>query len=154
MSARTDHIGWRSAPTRVQVDGWRVRLFCQAIGETDPVYWDPQAARAAGHRAPPVPPTFLKAIEGEHLTSAQLLQQMGIPLNGVLHAEQAFAHEATVHVGDTVEVTRQIASVEDKKDGALTLIAVHTTYSVEGRSVASSRQTIMVRNRIPQQEPA
>ncbi len=63
-------IGFRTAPTTAAVDGWRVKLFCQAIGETDAVYFDPAVARAAGHPACPVPPTFLKSIEGEHFSSA------------------------------------------------------------------------------------
>ena len=36
-------------------------FFAAAIGETDPVYTDLDAARAAGHRDLPVPPTFLFA---------------------------------------------------------------------------------------------
>jgi len=39
-------IGTRTAPTRVLVDAWRASSL-QAIGETDPVYWDAAAARAA-----------------------------------------------------------------------------------------------------------
>ena len=41
-------IGFRTAPTTAAVDGWRVKLFCQAIGETDAVYFDPAVARATG----------------------------------------------------------------------------------------------------------
>ena len=59
-------VGFTTSPTTVLVDAWRVRLFCQAIGETNPVHWDPAAAAAAGHPACPVPPTFLKAMESEH----------------------------------------------------------------------------------------
>ena len=40
-------VGITTAPTCVPVDAWRVKLFCQAIGETDPLYWDDAAARAA-----------------------------------------------------------------------------------------------------------
>lgn len=139
-------IGFRTAPTTARVDAWRVKLFCQAIGETDPVYVDDAAARAAGHPACPVPPTFLKAIEGEHFSSAALLELLAVPIRGVLHAEQAFSHAIPVHVGDTVEVSRTISDIHDKKNGALTFIVVDTDYRVADRPVASSRQTILVRN--------
>jgi acyl dehydratase len=139
-------IGFTTAPSRVTIDGWRVKLFCQAIGETDPVYWDADAARAAGHAACPVPPTFLKAIEGEHYSSAALLQLLQVPLAGVLHAEQRFDHLAPVHVGDVVDVSRQVARIDDKKDGALTFIVVDTDYRVADRPAARSTQTILVRN--------
>lgn len=140
------HIGFTTAPTAAVIDGWRVKLFCQAIGETDPVYLDPAAASAAGHPACPVPPTFLKAIEGEHFSSAQLLAMLGVPLRGVLHAEQAFEHLAPVHVGDRVAISRTIADIQEKKNGALTFIVVDTHYRVAERAVATSRQTILVRH--------
>lgn len=141
-------IGFSTPPTTVAIDAWRVKLFCQAIGETDPVYWDDAAARAAGHPACPLPPTYLKAIEGEHFSSAALLQLLEVPLRGVLHAEQAFEHHAPVHAGDAVEVSRHVVDIYDKRDGAMTFIVVETGYRVGSRSVASSRQTILVRNRV------
>lgn len=141
-------IGFRTGPTKALVDGWRVKLFCQAIGETDPVYHDPAAAHAAGHPACPVPPTFLKAIEGEHFSSASLMKLLGVPLRDVLHAEQAFEHLVPVYVGDTVEVSRTVTDIHDKKDGALTFIVVDTHYRVGAAPVATSRQTILVRNTV------
>ena len=141
-------IGFTTEPSKVVVDGWRVKLFCQAIGETDPVYWDEAAARAAGYSACPVPPTFLKAIEGEHYSSAALMKLLGVPLRGVLHAEQSFEHLAPVHVGDVVEVSRMVADIYDRKEGSLTFIVVETRYRVAGRPVARSKQTILVRNAV------
>jgi hypothetical protein len=38
-------IGFTTAPTTVAVDAWRVKLFCQATGETDDIYWNAEAAR-------------------------------------------------------------------------------------------------------------
>jgi acyl dehydratase len=142
-------IGFRTAPTTVRVDGWRVKLFCQAIGETDPVHIDDAAARSAGHRACLLPPTFLKAIEGEHFSSAAMLGLLGVPLQGVLHAEQTFRHLMPVYVGDDVEVSRTIIDICDKKNGALSFVVIETDYRVAAKPVASSRQTILIRQAVP-----
>ena len=139
-------IGFETEATTADIDSWRVKLFCQAIGEDDPVYRDPEAARAAGLPACPVPPTFLKAVEGEHFSSAQLMSLLRVPLRGVLHAEQSFDHLAAVYVGDRIEVSRKVADIFDKKNGAFTFIVVDTHYRRAGQPVASSRQTILVRN--------
>jgi hypothetical protein len=128
-------VGFTTEPTTVVVDGWRVRLFRQAIGDAPPVADDG-----------PIPPTFLKAIEGEHFSSAELLNLLGVPMRGVLHAEQSFELLGPVRVGDAVEVRRRIADIHDKKSGALTLIVVDSDYRVDGRTIGSSRQTILVRN--------
>jgi acyl dehydratase len=139
-------VGFTTEPTIVRIDGWRVKLFCQATHETDAVYWDSTLAREAGHPDCPVPPTFLKAIEGEHFSSAQLMTLLDVPLRGVLHAEQSFECMAPVHVGDNVEVSRTVSDIYDKKEGAFTFIVVDTHYRVGAQAVASSRQTILVRN--------
>ena len=139
-------IGFETEATMAVIDGWRVKLFCQAIGEDDPVYRDPNAARAGGHPACPVPPTFLKAVEGDHFSSAQLMSLLRVPLRGVLHAEQSFDHLAPVYVGDQIEVSRKVADIFDKKNGAFTFIVVDTHYRRAGQAVANSRQTILVRN--------
>ena len=139
-------IGHATEPTVHAVDAWRVSLFCQAIGETDDVYWNPAAANAAGFPACPLPPTFLKAVEGEHFSSAMLLSLFEVPLQRVLHAEQSFEHLAPVYVGDRVKVHRAVTDIYDKKEGALTFIIVETRYDVDSRRVATSRQTILVRN--------
>ncbi|MDB5732786.1 MAG: MaoC family dehydratase [Variovorax sp.] len=144
-------IGFETEATEVDIDAWRVKLFCQAIGETDPVYRDADAARAAGHPACPVPPTFLKAVEGEHFSSAQLMKLLSVPLRGVLHAEQSFDHHASVYVGDRIGVSRTVVDIYDKKNGAFTFIVVDTHYRRAAQLVASSRQTILVRNAL---EPA
>jgi len=141
-------IGTTTAPTRIGVDAWRVKLFCQAIGETSPVHWDEAAARAAGHRSCPVPPTFLKALESEHCSSDTLLKMLQVSVGKVLHAEQSFEYALPVHVGDEVEITRSVTDLYDKRAGALSFIVVQNRYRAGTQDAASSVQTILVRNEI------
>ncbi len=141
-------VGFTTEPTTERIDAWRVKLFCQATGETDPVYWDEAAARAAGHCACPVPTTFLKAIENEHFGGAELLKLIDAPMRGVLHAGQSFEFHAPLHVGDEIEIGRRVADIHDKKNGAMTFVVVDTEYRSKERVVATSRQTIVVRNEV------
>jgi len=140
------HIGFSTEASAVTVDGWRVRLFCLATGETDAVYIDDAAARAAGHPACLVPTTYLKVLENEHFNAARVLEHLGVPLRGVLHGEQTFDVHAPVHVGDTIDIDRQLVDIADKKAGALTVVTLATRFRARGRDVAASRQTIVVRN--------
>lgn len=149
MTNRT-FIGFTTPPTRRVVDAWRVQLFCRAIGETDPVHWDVQAARAAGHPACPAPPTFLKALETDHCASAILMEKLGIALRTVLHAAQNFEALTPVYVGDTIEISRRISDRYDRRGGALSFVIVETQYLRGGTSVGNSRQTIVARNPMPE----
>lgn len=140
------HIGFTTEPSTVAVDRWRVQLFCEAIGETDPVYLDEVEARKAGHPACPVPPTFLRAVEADHCSAPEILKMLDIPVSSVLHAEQSFEYHAPVHVGDLIEVTRTLAESYDKRGGALTFIVIDSHFRRAGVSVCESRQVIVVRN--------
>lgn len=139
-------LGYVTTPSTAVINDWRVKLFCQAIGETDPIYTDPFVAKSQGLPACPVPPTYLKAIEGDHYSSAEILELLGVPLKGVLHAEQSFTHHSPVYVGDTLEVSRKIVDIYDKKNGAFTFIVVDSFYQMAEKMAATSRQVILVRN--------
>ena len=146
------HIGFSTAPSIVTVDAWRVQLFCQAIGSTNAAHWSLAAARQAGFSACPVPPTFLKAVETDHFTSAAILKLIDVPMHSVLHAEQSFDYLEPVYVGDEITVKRCIADIYDKREGLLSFIVVDTEFWRKDTKVCKSRQTIVVRN-APRKNP-
>jgi acyl dehydratase len=139
-------IGWKTEASIVAVDPWRVRLFCQATGDTNAVYWDVAAAQAAGFARCPLPPTFLKSMEAEHCSNVQMLKVLNAPLARVLHAEQVFEHLLPVYAGDSVGVQREVMGIEDRKGGALTFIHIDTRFRLGTALAASCRQSIVVRN--------
>ncbi len=53
------HIGSESPPWTYEVTTTSVRAFARGVGYTDPVYFDVEAARRAGYRSLPAPPTYL-----------------------------------------------------------------------------------------------
>ena len=52
-------IGHELPDSVMTIERSRLQFFAKAIGETDPVYTDVAAARAAGYADLPAPPTFL-----------------------------------------------------------------------------------------------
>ncbi|MGR3780209.1 MAG: FAS1-like dehydratase domain-containing protein, partial [Albimonas sp.] len=57
------YIGREMAPLTVDVERGQLLFFAKATGQTDPIYIDEAAARAAGYRALPAPPTFLFSLD-------------------------------------------------------------------------------------------
>jgi hypothetical protein len=72
----------------VEVERGRLRFFAKSIGETDPVYTDVDAARRAGHRDLPVPPTFFFSLALEAPDPFGYLGALGVDLRSILHGEQ------------------------------------------------------------------
>jgi acyl dehydratase len=140
-------IGHELPVSVLPIERTRLRFFAKATGETDPVYTDEAAARAAGYPDLPAPPTFLFAAELDSGASERMVQDLGIPLAKLLHGEQGFTYHKPVCVGDTVTVRSRIEDIYDKRDGALEFV-VKTSRATNQRDelVAEMRTVIVCRN--------
>lgn len=140
-------IGKTLKPSVLEIERGRLRAFAEAIGETDPVYRDVDAARAAGHADLPVPPTFLFAAEMDSNRMFELLTDMKVPLARLLHGEQGYTYHQQVHAGDVVTVTSRIANIYDKKGGALEFVEkISDVRNQDDELVAELRSVLVVRN--------
>ena len=101
-------IGHAFRSSELVLERGRLRFFAKAIGETNPVYTDVEAARAAGYSDLPAPPTFLFAAELDSGAMFERLDAMAIPLGKLLHGEQGFEYFAPVVAGDTGSGTNSI----------------------------------------------
>ena len=129
----------------VLVERGRLRAFAAAIGESDPVYVDLEAARSAGHRDLPVPPTFLFSLELEGEDPFGYLDLIGADLRGVLHGEQSFDYRGPVHAGDTITVRPRIVEAYAKND-RMDFVVKRTDYLLEDEVVAESQSLIVIRS--------
>jgi acyl dehydratase len=142
-----NHIGHQLPRYSVQVERGQLRFFAKATGQADPVYSDEAAARAAGHPALPVPPTFLFCLEMDAPNPAALRELLGIDLGKVLHGEQNFNYHALAYAGDTLSFEQRIADIYDKKNGALEFVVRETRVTNQhGALVAELRGVTVVRN--------
>ncbi|MCJ1887043.1 MaoC family dehydratase N-terminal domain-containing protein [Pseudomonas sp. LA21] len=140
-------IGRSTGTTTSEVEKGRLRFFAKAIGETDPVYFDEQAARAAGYRSLPVPPTFLMCLESEGRNPQAIVEDvMGFDLGRILHAEQEFTYHRMAFAGDVLTFDTHIADVYEKKGGALQFVVQQTRVTnQDGEHVADIRSSLVQR---------
>ena len=115
------------APLPFEVERGRLRFFARTIGLTDPIYLDVEAARRAGHRDLPVPPTFLgNSLELELPNPLGWLAELGGDLTKTTHAEQGFTYHAMAYANDQLVLRRRIVDVYTKKGGALEFVVKQT----------------------------
>ena len=140
-------IGHEFKAFSATAEAGKVRLFCKAIGEEDPIYSDEAAARAAGYKAVPVPPTFLQAIANDNPDRGGLLQLLNVDIGLVLHGEQHYDYYAPVYVGDTLTCQQKVTDMYDKKGGALWFVVSETSMKDQnGKQVAKATSITVVRN--------
>ena len=119
-------IGRSTGPVIYDVEGWHVQRFAAALGDDSSIYHDHAAARAAGHRTIPAPPTFAAALRPEDPRS-----DLGIDFRRILHGEQAFEYRRPLYVGDVIHVTARITELYEKSGKSGTMIFI--VMEVEGR---------------------
>ncbi len=137
-------IGHQMPPSVLMVDRTRLQFFAKAIGETDPVYTDLAAARAAGYPDVPAPPTFLFAAELDSGANMQLLADLDIPLSKLLHGEQSFRYRQAVCAGDTVTVQSSISDIYDKKGGKLEFVVKNSRVTNQRGELVAELGTVLV----------
>lgn len=151
MIDRDAHVGVVSEPRTVTVEKGFLQFFAKATGETDPVYFDEDAAKAAGHPAIPMPPTYLFSLSmaAPAKRGAVLDKEngMGVDMARVLHGEQSFTYHKPIHAGDVLTLTTTTRDIYAKKGGALEFVVqdVHAL-DVAGDLAAEMRIVTVVRN--------
>ncbi|TCP15025.1 MaoC family dehydratase N-terminal domain-containing protein [Simplicispira metamorpha] len=129
------------------VEAGRLRFFAKAAGQTDPLYSDEAAARAAGHPGLPVPPTFLFCLEMESPDPAAIRNLLGMDYRSLLHGEQGFTYHAMAYAGDTLTFEQRIEDIYDKKGGALEFVVRTTRVTNQHQQlVAELRCVTVIRN--------
>jgi acyl dehydratase len=137
-------IGRELPPSTLTLERGRLRFFALAIGETDPVYTDVEAARAAGYADLPAPPTFLFAAELDSGQSMALLELLQIPLAKLLHGEQGFTYHRAACAGDTITVRPRITDIYDKKGGALEFVVKTAEARNQRDELVAELRTVIV----------
>jgi hypothetical protein len=144
---RARALAYEFAPMRFDVERGRLRFFAETIGMTDSIYFDVEAARCAGHRDLPVPPTFLgHSLELELPDPMGWLAALGGDLTKTTHAEQAFVYRATAYAGDKLVMHRRIIDVYTKKHGALEFVVKQTDVKRGTETLAEILSTIALRH--------
>ena len=141
------HIGHTFKPFTATVEAGKIRLFCKAIGEEDSIYQDETAAKAAGYKKVPVPPTFLQAITNDDPEKGGLLKLLNVDIGLILHGEQHYDYYAPVFVGDRITCQQKVTDMYDKKGGALWFVVSETSLKDQsGKLVAKGTGITVVRN--------
>src|SRR5262249_27616703 len=84
------HIGHAFKAFTSVAEAGKLKLFCKAIGEEDPIYQDEAAAKKAGYPKIPVAPTFLQALTNDDPEKGGLLKLINVDIGLILHGEQHY----------------------------------------------------------------
>src|SRR3954470_7924134 len=102
MALKTDAVGKTWGPTVYAVGREKIREYAAAVGETNPLHLDVEAARAAGHADVVAPPMFAVVYAAPAIMPALFDPEVGIDFARMVHGGQAFAWGPLVVAGDEI----------------------------------------------------
>ncbi|MFR9795479.1 MaoC family dehydratase N-terminal domain-containing protein [Streptomyces sp. MS06] len=106
-------VGRSYPPTEpYEVGREKIREFADAVGDANPAYRDPEAAKAFGHPDVIAPPTFVFAITFRAARQVIADPQLGLDYNRVVHGDQKFSYRRPVRAGDRLTVTSTIEAIK------------------------------------------
>jgi acyl dehydratase len=111
----TDQIGKRYEPVTYAVGREKVREYAHAVGETNPLHLDLEAARAAGYPDLLAPAMFVVVYASAPFMTALFDPELEIDFAHLVHGGQQFRWEQQVVAGDEITTT---VSVQDMTERA------------------------------------
>jgi acyl dehydratase len=114
MGVNAEAVGKSYPPTLYAVGREKVKEFAFAVGETDPLYLDQEAARAAGYADVVAPPMFAVVYCGAAIGQALFDPDNGINFARLVHGGQEFQWGPLVVAGDEIATTVSVKSIEER----------------------------------------
>jgi acyl dehydratase len=127
-----------------EVERDRVIQFADAIGDQDPRYRDPEAAKPAGFPEQLAPPTFPTVMQ--IMTSGQVVldQELGLDYSRVVHGEQEYEWHRPIVVGDVLKATPRLADIYARGPNEFLIVEAEIT-DANGEVVCVARTTLLSR---------
>lgn len=144
MSVNPDLVGREFPPTAPYLVGReKVREFARATFATAAQHVDPEAARALGYADVVAPPTFAMVIQDRTMQQLLELDDSGIELHRLVHAEQRFTYSRPIVAGD--ELVAQLAVTGIRTLGGNAMVTSEATITdADGAHVVTATSVLLV----------
>jgi len=144
VAVNTDVIGKIYAPSIYAVGREKVREYARAIGESDPLYLDVDAARAAGHADVVAPPMFAVVYAMPAVAAGMFDPEIGIDFARLVHSGQDFAWGPLVVAGDEISTTVSVKDVSERR-GSEVYVFESASSNARGETVCTGTWSNIVR---------
>lgn len=144
MTPDSPPIGKSYPPFTYEVGLEKVREYANAVGESESVYRDRDAARAAGFRDVVAPPMFAVVYCAGAMGPAIFDPELAIDFSRLLHGGQEFAWSEPVCAGDAVTTTVSLKDVHES-DGRTFYVFESVSSIADGQEASRGTWTNIVR---------
>ena len=145
-----ENVGRKSEQRKIVVEHGQLKLFAKAVCETNPIYFDQDAAKAAGHRDILAPPTFGNCLKLLAPSIDLSYESLGIDYKRLLHAQEKIEAFQPIYAGDELTLVTEVIDMYEKKGGALQFLVMLTSIHRQGELVQNLTGTVVMRKEVAQ----
>ncbi len=144
MSVNTQAIGKTFDPVTYAVGREKIREYAAAVGETNSLHHDVEAARAAGYADVVAPPMFAVVYAGRSVIPALFDPEVGMNFAMMVHGAQEFRWGPLVVAGDEVTTGATVKDISER--GPMTFFVFESvSKNQRGETVCTGTWTNIVR---------
>lgn len=136
------------------VERGKVREFALAVGEDNPIFYDPEEARRHGFPDVVAPPTFT-VTQIWQISRDEREEQLGANLDygRVLHGEQEFSYKRLPVAGEVLKGTMRISkdfTKEGRRGGTMRFVTYESRFvDAEDQEVLTAYYTLLETSKDP-----
>lgn len=120
-----DFIGKKFKLFEHEVERGKIKEFCQAIGETNPIYFDSTEAKKAGYQDIPIPITFQTSIQfWGNPEIWENIESIGVERARILHMKEEYKYIQPIYAGKVIGQTE----VTDIRTGKMDMVTFKTIF--------------------------
>ncbi len=144
MAIETAAVGTTYPPTTYAVGREKIREYASAVGETNPLHLDPEAARTAGYADVVAPPMFAVVYSSPAVAAAIFAPEVGLDFARMVHGAQEFAWDAPVVAGDEITTEASVQDISERGEMAFYVFETRSR-NQHGETVCTGTWTNIVR---------
>ena len=144
MPVKTRAIGKQYDPITYAVGREKIREYARAVGESDPVHLDLEAARAAGYGDLVAPPMFAVVYSAPAVGPPIFDPEIELNFAMMVHGSQEFVWGPPVVAGDEITTTASVKDISES-DGRGYYVFESVSLNQRGEEVCRGTWTNIVR---------
>ena len=144
MPVKTEAVGKTYEPTTYAVGREKIREYAAAVGETNPLHHDVEAARAAGYADVVAPPMFAVVFSSRAVGPALFDPEVGLNFAMMVHGGQEFRWGPLVVAGDEITTAASVRDISER-GGMGFYVFESVSNNQDGETVCTATWTNIVR---------
>lgn len=122
----------------------KIREFAEAIGDPNPAYRDPEAARRLGYDDVVAPPTFAIVLTMQAANQVVMDPDLRLDFSRVVHGEQRFVHARPIRAADRLQTVVTVENIRAAAGNDIITTRCDVS-STTGEAVLSAYSTLVAR---------